>query len=129
MRAFGVVELQRAGEGVEDLVGHTGDVAFLQPRVVVGGHPGEQGHFLAAESGHAAAAAVHGHAGLLRAESGAPGGEEFPDLGAVVVHDVHATTGRRGVGGSAGTPITATWPRLPGGGCIAAVGLSDRGLG
>jgi len=46
---FGLVQLQGAGDGVEDAVGYSRQVASLQLRVVIGAHSGEHGDFLATQ--------------------------------------------------------------------------------
>ena len=48
--AFGFVELQGAGDGFEDAVGDTGEVAALEPGVVVDAHPGQDGDLFAAQA-------------------------------------------------------------------------------
>ena len=106
VRVLGVVELERPGYGVEHVVGYSGNVAFFHPRVVVGGYPGQQGDFFAAQAGYAAAAPVEGNACLLRAELGPAGGEEFADLVAAV-HGCHATSCLPWLGGRVRTRITA----------------------
>jgi hypothetical protein len=68
--AFGLVQLQRAGERFEDGVGDTGRVAPFQPRVVVDADPGQQRDFLPAEPGDPAMAAVGGQTGPFRREPG-----------------------------------------------------------
>ena len=51
-----VVELEGAGEGVEDGGGHPGEGAALQPGVVLDADPGEGGDFSAPQAGHPAEA-------------------------------------------------------------------------
>jgi hypothetical protein len=48
MEPFGLVELQGSRDGFKHAVGDSGQVAFLQPGVVVGADPGEHRDFLAA---------------------------------------------------------------------------------
>jgi len=48
--AFGVVEQQGAGDGVQDRVGGTAGVAALQPGVVRDADPGQQRDLLAAQA-------------------------------------------------------------------------------
>jgi hypothetical protein len=50
MGAFRLVELQRVGEGLEDTLGDTAEVAALQPDVVLDAHSRQQGHLLARTS-------------------------------------------------------------------------------
>jgi len=50
--AFGLVELQRPGERLQDAVGHPGEVAALELGVVLHAHPGEVGDLPALEAGH-----------------------------------------------------------------------------
>ena len=42
-----IVELERAGDRLEDVLGHAADVALLQPGVPLGAHPREHGDLLA----------------------------------------------------------------------------------
>ena len=67
MRALGLVELQRADEGLEHAVGDALRVAPLEPGVVLDADAGEQRDLLAAEPGDAPVTAVRGQPGLLRA--------------------------------------------------------------
>jgi len=53
MGAFGVVESQRVGERVEDLIGGAGGVPALQAFVVLDAHTRERGDLFAAQAGHA----------------------------------------------------------------------------
>jgi hypothetical protein len=50
---FGLVQLQRLGEGVQHGLGDPAEVAALQAGVVVDAHPGQQRDLLAAQAGHA----------------------------------------------------------------------------
>ena len=50
MQTFGIVEAQRARDGVQHAVGRSVDVAALELGVVVRAHPGEIGHLLAAQA-------------------------------------------------------------------------------
>jgi hypothetical protein len=86
--AFGFVELQRAGQCVEDVVGDAAGVAAFELGVVVDADPGQHGDFLAAQARDAPVTAVGGQAGLLRGDPGPPGGQEIPDL-APAVHASH----------------------------------------
>jgi hypothetical protein len=45
VRAFGVVETQRVGEGFEHAVGDACEVSALDPGVVLDADPGEHGDF------------------------------------------------------------------------------------
>ena len=58
MRDGVVVEAQRAGEGVEDLLGRMGVAALLEPDVVVDADACEQRELLAPQAGHPAPAQV-----------------------------------------------------------------------
>src|SRR5437867_3376542 len=48
--ALSLVELERARERFQDSFGDAAEVAALEARVVVDGHPGEQRHLLPAET-------------------------------------------------------------------------------
>ena len=98
MGAFGFVELQGTGDGFEDAVGDTGEVAALEPGVVVDADPGEDGDLFAAQAGHPPVGAVGRQSDVLRGEAGAAGGEELAHV-VPVDHAVHATTGPDGGGG------------------------------
>ncbi len=50
MGAFGVVEEQGAGDGVQDRVGGAAGVAAFQPRVLRDADPGKQRDLLAAQA-------------------------------------------------------------------------------
>ena len=56
VRAFGVVELQRAGERLQDAVGDAADVAALQSPVVLDAHAGQRRDLLPSQPLHAASA-------------------------------------------------------------------------
>ena len=87
MRAFGLVQLKSAGQRFEHLFGHPGQVAPLQPHVVVDGDPGQHGDLFPAQTGHPAVrAAVYRQSGLLRGDLRAPGRQEVTDLVAGI-HD------------------------------------------
>ena len=60
MLPFGVIELQRVHDALEDLIGNAGEVAAFHPHVVVDTHAGQQSDFLAAESLDPPIAAVGG---------------------------------------------------------------------
>ncbi len=69
MGAFGVVEQQGAGDGVQDRVGGAAGVAALQPGVVRDADPGQQRDLLAAQ---ARDPADPGERGDLRAPTRSP---------------------------------------------------------
>jgi hypothetical protein len=50
--AFGLVELERAGDGVQDGVGGAPEIAAFQTGVVLDADPGEEGDLLAAQTRH-----------------------------------------------------------------------------
>ncbi|WHP19576.1 hypothetical protein [Cellulomonas sp. ES6] len=58
MRAAGLVELEGGRDGRDDPGGRDDPAALLEPRVVVGGDPGERGDLLAAQARDAAHAVV-----------------------------------------------------------------------
>ena len=80
---LGLVESERSGDGVQDLRRDAGEIAALHPRVVVGAHPGEHRHLLAAQPGHPAAAAAD-QARLVGGEAGPAAAKELPHFGLVV---------------------------------------------
>ena len=85
MCAFGLVELQRVREGLEDTVGDTAEIAAFQPDVVLDAHSGEEGHLLAAESLDPTIPAPGRQAGLLRGDPSPTRHQEVPNL----LFDVH----------------------------------------
>ena len=89
MGAFGVVELQGTGDGVEHGGGDTADGAALQLGVVLHTDPGQSGDLATAQARDTAGADV-GHAGLLRGDLGPPRDQELAYLGSVV-HDLDRT--------------------------------------
>jgi hypothetical protein len=104
VRAFGVVELQGAGDRVEHAGRHSGQGAAFELRVVLDAHAGQYGDLGAAQAGDAAVGAG-GQARLLGCDLGAPRDEELADLGAIV-HGFDRTSRRSAVGCPAGTPIS-----------------------
>ena len=91
VKAFGVVELQGAGECIEHAVGGAAKVAALEPYVVIDADLGEPGDLIATQAGNAPFVAAHGYTGRLWRQSRAARGEELPDL----VTAVHAAEHRR----------------------------------
>ena len=77
--AFGVVELERAGECAQHALGDPVHVAALEAGVVRDAHPGQDGDLLAAESGNAARA-VAGQPDLVWGDPRTAGGQELADL-------------------------------------------------
>ena len=65
MGPLGLVEPQRLGQGVEDALRGAGEAAAFHADVVVDRDAGEHRHLLAAQSRHAAVAAVCRQAGLF----------------------------------------------------------------
>jgi hypothetical protein len=96
---FGVVELQRPDQRLQDAVGDAGQVAALEPGVVVDAYARQQGHLFPPHPGHPAVPAVVGQPGPLRRDLGTAGGEEVANLGGIV-HAFDATTRPPGLGGS-----------------------------
>ena len=90
MGSFDVVELQRASDGVEDVVGHAADGAAFELDVVLGADPGEHRHLLAAEACDAASSGG-AQPGLVGCDAGATGREEVADRVAVG-HVSHGTS-------------------------------------
>jgi hypothetical protein len=103
--ALGVVELQRAGDGVQHALRDPAEVPALQAHVVVDADPGQHRDLLATQPGHPpVTAAVHGQPRLLGGDLRPPRGQELADLGAVV-HVADGTSPARDVGSSAVTPV------------------------
>jgi hypothetical protein len=78
--AFGLVEVQRQGQRVEDPIGGARQAAAFHAHVVVDRHPGEKGNLLAAQPLHAAVAAIGRKTGLLGLDTGTARAEELADL-------------------------------------------------
>jgi len=74
-----VVEAERGGERVQDVVGRAYLPALFHPLVVVGAQPGQQGQFLAAQAGDLAPAARL-QADVAGAQPAAPGPQEITEL-------------------------------------------------
>src|SRR4051794_11200042 len=102
--ALDVVQLEGAGDGIEDVVGDATNGAALELGVVLDTDPGEHGHLFAAQPLHATAAPVGAQPGLGRRDSGAAGGEELADL-VPGPHVAHRTAALGPEGGAASTPI------------------------
>jgi hypothetical protein len=77
--AFGVVESQRVGECVEDLIGGAGGVAAFQAFVVLDAHAREGGDLFASQAGHAPLTVAR-QASLLGGDLRSPGGQELRQL-------------------------------------------------
>ena len=100
---FGVVELQGAGDRVEDGGGDAGDRAAFELGVVLDADPGQGGDLAAAQPGHPAGADV-GQPRLLRGDLGSPRDQELADLG-TVVHAVDGTADSARLGCPIGTRL------------------------
>jgi hypothetical protein len=88
-------------QAVQDLRGRVDVTSLLQVGVPGGAEPGQHRDLLAAQPGDPAPAAG-GQPDLLRGQLRAPGGEEIPDLVAVVGSLLHAFHGNRRVRASGG---------------------------
>ncbi len=90
-----LVELQRHGDAVEDVVGDAAEVPPFEPDVVLVADPGEQRHFLAAQPGNPPIAAIDGKPRLLRCDPPTPGRQELADVvpGVHLMHVIAASTG------------------------------------
>ena len=99
MRAFGVVELQRAGERVEHAFGDAAEIAAFEAGVVGNADSGQHRDLFAAQSGNAPRT-VSGQPRLLWRDLGSPGGEELADLAP-------------GLHGPSVNPRARAWETLP----------------
>jgi aryl-alcohol dehydrogenase-like predicted oxidoreductase len=107
---LGLAELQGPAERVEHALGHPGEIAALQLRVVLDADSGQVGDLAAAQARHTAVTAIDRHPGLLGGDLGPAGAEEGPDLVAVVhASRLGAVPGTRG--GLSVRPLAATSPR------------------
>ena len=92
---FDIVELQGAGNTVDDALGHTRGVTTFEADVVLGRDAGQQRDLLSSQPGDSPAIpAVAGQSGRLRGHPGTAGRQELADFGACLVTGV-----RRGIGG------------------------------
>ena len=81
MQTFGIVEAQRARDGVQHAVGRAVDVAALELGVVVGAHAGEVRDLFATQPRHPSDVAVeHVQPGLLGRDPRPARHQELPDL-------------------------------------------------
>jgi hypothetical protein len=79
VRALGVIESQRPRQRLEDLLGHAGHLAALEPAVVVRADTGQRGNLFPAKPGHPPLA-VAGQTDLLGRQLRPAGGQEFGDV-------------------------------------------------
>ena len=101
--AFGVVELESAGERVQHAGRDTGEGAAFEFGVVLHAHAGQAGDLAAPQPGNPAVP-DGGQAGPLGADLGAAGGEELAHFDSVV-HDIDGTMPGGEMGCTASTPI------------------------
>jgi len=106
--AFGLVELERAGESFEHELGDSAHVAALEALVVLDADTGERGDLLAAQAFHASPA-VGRQARLLGRDLRPPRRQELGDV-AVVIHQRadNVRAGPAAVGCPAGTPFAGS---------------------
>ena len=88
VRAFSVVEPQRAGDGFDDVVGHAGEVASLEAGVVLHAHAGQAGELGTPQAGHAPRA-VGSDSRFTRGDPAPARGQELPDL-SLEVHEIES---------------------------------------
>ncbi|OKI21701.1 hypothetical protein A6A25_10585 [Saccharothrix sp. CB00851] len=82
MGAFGLVQPQHAGDGVEHRVRHGRGASLFEAHVVVHAHAGQQRQFLAAQAGDAPSTTA-GQAHVVGPDARPAAAEEFAE---VVVH-------------------------------------------
>jgi hypothetical protein len=100
--AFGVVELECAGQRFEHAVGGAADVSAFESRVVGDAYAGQDGDLLTAQSRNTATA-VRRQPHLLGGDPGAAGGEELADL-LLCLHETQRRPDSPRLGDPAGTP-------------------------
>ncbi|GAA3031875.1 hypothetical protein GCM10020000_06030 [Streptomyces olivoverticillatus] len=116
---LGPAQPQRVGYRVEHCRGDVLSPALFEPGVVGHADPGDLGEFLAAQTRHAAAAAMRRQAHVLGPQPGAAGTEELAQFGALV-HTHQYAGGVSGprvvlpVVGTASVGSTEFWLRPPG---------------
>src|SRR6266566_652065 len=108
--ALGLVEVQGPAERLKHALGDPGKVAALELRVVLDADSGQVGDLAAAQTGHAAVAAVVRQPGLLGGDLGPAGAEEGLDLVAVA-HASRLGAVPRMRGGLSVHRLAATSPR------------------
>jgi hypothetical protein len=107
---FGVVEVEGVSDRVQDRVGYAGEVASLQPGVVLDADPRQHRDFRAAQAGHAAVAGG-GHVDLVGTDLRPACGEKVADLVAVRhAHPARVGGTRRRVGFPASAPFSGDFP-------------------
>ncbi|BBH67953.1 hypothetical protein ACTI_46380 [Actinoplanes sp. OR16] len=89
--AFAVVEAERTGDRLQDVVGRAYFPALLHALVVVGAQPGQQSDLLTPEPGDLAPAARF-QADVVRAQPVSPGAQEITELTSVRMRAAHAAS-------------------------------------
>ena len=119
---FRVVELQGARHRLQHRLRRAGQIAALQPGVVVDADPGQHGDLLAPQTLHPPPVTMGGQPGLLGGEPGPAAGQEVPDVSAAV-HGLDARTDPAGEPGPVSTRIAGSFQPACRGrltGCITA---------
>jgi hypothetical protein len=102
---LGLVELECAGEGIENLGGHASEVPAFHPRVILDTDPGEDGYLFPAQPGNAAASPAD-DARLTGGDPVPAGAQELRYL-CSMIHSTNANATRHDVGGTASTRISS----------------------
>src|SRR6266571_5676333 len=133
---LGVVELQRVRDAADDALRDAGGVAALEPGVVLGRDPGEDGDLLAAQARDPPVLSpVHGQPGLRGADPGPARAQERPDIAADggrvarACHVCHCTRGPAWLGVPASTPLIRICHLAALAGCVDGATANDAGCG
>ena len=130
VRAFGLVELQRPGQGLEDPGGCAGDLAALEAGVVLDAEPSQRRDLAAAQSGHPPAAGGR-KSDLIRGDASATSSEELAHFLTTPALSTTPSLGpspgchRSGEGCPASTPINSDFQPAPAPGSLDVVAPSS----
>ena len=120
---FGVVELESAGDRVEDAGGDAAERAALELGVVLDAHPGQAATSLRRSPGTRRCPAWR-QRGLLGSDLGSPRGQELADFG-TVVHGDHGTTAVK-ERCPVGTPINSDFLQVARGDVLEEMNIAAR---
>jgi NAD(P)-dependent dehydrogenase (short-subunit alcohol dehydrogenase family) len=136
MRPLSIIELQRVRDAVDDALRDASGVAALEPGVVLGRGPGEDGDLLAAQARDPPVLSpVHGQPGLRGADPGPARAQERPDLAADAgrvdgaCHACHCMRGPAWLGVPASTPLIRVCHLAALAGCVDSATAEDAGCG
>ena len=95
MASFGIVELERVHDPVDDAFGDAGGVSALEPNVILAGDAGERGHLLPAQPRDSSTVGAEGgEPGLLWGDPSASGGQEIANLSTHIAANIRVLVAR-----------------------------------